>query len=159
MKGRIPITREGLENLKKELENLKKKERPKIIKEIEIARSYGDLSENAEYEAAKEKQGLIEARIRELEYKIANAYVVEPKKGEGEDKIIFGATVTLKNLDTDKMVTYTLVGPDESDVAKRRISINSPVGKSLLGKKRGEIVEVRTPGGEVEYEIVEVKYE
>ncbi len=159
MSERIPITREGLEKLKAELQRLKKVERPKIIKEIETARSYGDLSENAEYEAAKEKQGLIEARIRELEYKISHAYVVDTRDRKDSDRVAFGATVRLLDLDTEREVTYTIVGPDESDLSRGRISIQSPIAKGLMGKRKGDTVIVKVPRGEIEYEILDVRYE
>lgn len=157
MSEKIPMTREGYERLKQELEKLKKIERPKIIKEIEVARSYGDLSENAEYVAAKEKQGLIEAKIRELEYKLAHAEVVDKKISNG--KVVFGSRVVLKDLDSGKIVEYALVGPDESDISKGKISITSPLGRSLIGKSKGDVVEVTVPRGTIEYEIVDVKDE
>ena len=158
MSTKIPMTREGLEQLKKELEYLKKVERPKIIKEIEIARSYGDLSENAEYEAAKEKQGLIEARIRELEYKIAHAEVIDVGNVTDPEKVAFGATVKLKDLDTERVVTYTIVGAEEADVTKGKISVESPIARGLMGKRKGDVVTIRIPRGEVDYEILEVNY-
>lgn len=151
----IPMTREGYEALKRELERLKKEERPKIIAEIERARAFGDLSENAEYHAAKEKQAFIEAKIRELEDKLARAFVVEQPGQEG--KVVFGCRVRLKDLDTGNVMEYCLVGGDEADPAQGKISIHSPVARALVGKEEGDTVEVKVPAGTRRYLILEVK--
>ncbi|PIE75111.1 MAG: transcription elongation factor GreA [Deltaproteobacteria bacterium] len=152
---RIPITRQGFENLKKELENLKTIERPKNIEAIEIARAHGDLSENAEYDAAKERQGFIQGRINELEYKLSNAEVIDPEK-LSKDKVVFGSKILLENIDTGDEVEYQLVGPDESDIDQGKISVGSPLGKGILGKIPGDEVTFQAPGGKRIYEIVEI---
>jgi transcription elongation factor GreA len=152
---RIPITREGHETLKKELEYLKSVERPGIIKAIEEARAHGDLSENAEFTAAKERQGFIEGRIRELEFKIASADIIE-LNALPKDRAVFGSRVLLENMDTVENVEYQLVGPDESNIEKGRISISSPLGKAILGKKSGDEIILQTPGGRRCYELVEI---
>lgn len=153
---RTPITREGLEALKKELEQLKTVERPNNIKAIEEARAHGDLSENAEYHAAKEKQSFIAGRIGELEYKIASADVIVPGSS-GSDTAVFGSKIILENIDTEEEVSYQLVGPDESDASKGKISVTSPLGKAMLGKKSGDEVTVQTPGGKRCFEVVEIE--
>ncbi|MDY0361842.1 MAG: transcription elongation factor GreA [Desulforegulaceae bacterium] len=152
---RIPITKEGYQVLKKELENLKTVERPRNIEAIEIARAHGDLSENAEYDAAKERQSFIQGRINELEYKLANADVIDPSK-LAKDKAVFGAVILLENVDTGEEVKYQLVGPDESDIDKGKISVTSPLGKGILGKVPGDEVTFQAPGGKRVYEIVEI---
>ncbi|MCB9480688.1 MAG: transcription elongation factor GreA [Desulfobacteraceae bacterium] len=152
---RIPITKEGYQALKKELENLKTVERPKNIEAIEIARAHGDLSENAEYDAAKERQSFIQGRINELEYKLANADVIDPSKLP-KDKVVFGAIILLENVDTGEEVKYQLVGPDESDIDKGKISVTSPLGKGILGKVPGDEVTFQAPAGKRIYEIVEI---
>jgi len=152
---RIPITPEGFQALKLDLANLKKVERPQTIRAIEEARALGDLSENAEYHAAKERQGFIERRIRELEHKIAQADIIDPEHLP-RSKAVFGSTVVLENLDTGDEVRYQLVGPDESDIGRGKISIASPIGRAILGKKPGEAVSVQAPGGIRNYEIVEI---
>lgn len=155
MTRKIPMTREGYEKLKKELDHLIKVERPKNIRDIEEARAHGDLSENAEYHAAKERQGLLDAKKRELEYKLAHAQIIDVSKLSNE-KVVFGSTVTLADTDTGETRTYTLVGQDEADIKKGRISVQSPVGKALIGHKVGDVVVVKTPGKTVEYEIQEI---
>ena len=152
---RIPLTKEGYETLKKELETLKRIERPQNIKAIEEARAHGDLSENAEFHAAKDRQGFIEGRISELEFKVANADIIEIKKLP-KDRVVFGSRVLLENIDTGENVKYQLVGPDESDVDKGRISITSPLGKAMLGKRPGDELTVQVPGGKRVYELVEI---
>ena len=152
---RIPVTREGYEVLKKELEKLKRVERPQNIKAIEEARAHGDLSENAEFAAAKDRQGFIEGRIGELEYKLANADVIEPDKLYKE-KAVFGSRVLLENIETGQDVEYQLVGPDESDIERGRISISSPLGRAILGKKPGDELVLQVPGGRRVYELVEI---
>ena len=152
---RVPVTKEGYEALKKELETLKRIERPQNIKAIEEARAHGDLSENAEFHAAKDRQGFIEGRIIELEFKVANADIIEIKKLP-KDRVVFGTMVLLENIDSGEDVKYQLVGPDESDIDKGRISITSPLGKAMLGKKPGDELTVQVPGGKRVYELVEI---
>ena len=153
---KIPITPLGAENLKQELVRLRE-QRPHISKEIGVARELGDLSENAEYHAAKEKQGLVEAKIKDLEDKIARLEVIDPKSLSG-DRIRFGATVTLTNIDTDETVTYQIVGADESNIDAGTISISAPLARALIGKEVGEEVTVRLPGGTRTFEIDRVEY-
>ena len=152
---RVPVTKEGYEALKRELENLKRVERPENIKAIEEARAHGDLSENAEFAAAKDRQGFIEGRISELQYKLANADVIEPD-GLNKDKAVFGSKVLLENIDTGEDVEYQLVGTDESDIEKGRISVSSPLGQAILGKKPGDELTLQVPGGKRVYELVEI---
>ena len=152
---RVPVTKEGYEALKKELENLKRVERPQNIKAIEEARAHGDLSENAEFAAAKERQGFIEGRIGELGFKLGNADIIDPDKLP-KDRVVFACRVLLENLDTGEEVTYQLVGPDESDISQGRISISSPLGKALLGKEPGAELTLQVPGGKRVYELVEI---
>jgi len=152
---RVPITREGYEALKKELEKLKRVERPENIKAIEEARAHGDLSENAEFAAAKERQGFIEGRISELQYKLGNADIIDPDM-LNKDKAVFGCRVLLENIDTGEDVEYQLVGTDESDIEKGRISVSSPLGQAILGKKPGDELTFQVPGGKRVYELVEI---
>ncbi|HEX16255.1 MAG TPA: transcription elongation factor GreA [Deltaproteobacteria bacterium] len=152
----LPITKEGYQALRKELERLKKEERPRIIAEIEKARAFGDLSENAEYEAAKERQAFIEAKIKELEEKLARAVVVERAPEEG--KISFGCKVKLQDLDNDRVLEYRLVGGDEANPSDGKISIHSPVARALVGKEVGDEVEVMVPAGKRRYLILEVSW-
>lgn len=152
---RTPITREGLEALKEELRRLKSVERPRNIKAMEEARAHGDLSENAEFEAAKERQAFIEGRLGELEYKIASAEIIDPDYLP-KDRAVFGSRVLIENIDTGEELEYQLVGPDESDINKGRISVSSPLGKSLVGKKTGDEIRVITPGGPRAFELVEI---
>jgi transcription elongation factor GreA len=152
---RIPVTREGYEALNKELENLKRVERPKNIKAIEEARSHGDLSENAEFDAAKDRQGFIEGRIGELEFKLANADVINIDNLP-RDRAVFGTKVLLENIDTGEEVQYQLVGSDESDIVNGRISVSSPLGKAILGKRPGDELTLEVPGGKRIYELVEI---
>jgi transcription elongation factor GreA len=154
---KFPITNEGFEQIEIELKNLKSIERPSIIKSIAEAREHGDLSENAEYHAAKEKQSFIEGRIADLESKISRAEVINTKKLKG-NKIIFGATVTLGDIDSKKNIIYQIVGTEEADVENGKISISSPLAKALLGKKIDDTVEVYSPGGSREYEIEDIKF-
>ena len=155
---RRPITKEGYNALMKELKLLKEKERPKIIKEIGEARSHGDISENAEYEAAKDKQGILEARIKDLEYRLSMAEIIDPST-LSHDRIAFGATVRLLNVETDEEETYQLVGPDESDVAQKKISVYSPLGHALLGKQVDDSIMVKAPKGVIEYEVLEIFFD
>jgi transcription elongation factor GreA len=152
---RIPVTKEGYEALKKELENLKRVERPRNLLAIEEARAHGDLSENAEFAAAKDRQGFIEGRIGELGFKLANADIINPDKLP-KDRAAFGHKVLLENVETGEDVAYQLVGPDESDIEKGRISISSPLGKAILGKKPGDELTLEAPGGKRVYELVEI---
>ena len=152
---RTPVTPEGYEALKKELENLKRVERPQNIKAIEEARAHGDLSENAEFAAAKDRQGFIEGRIGELGFKLANADIINSDKLP-KDRAVFGHRVLLENIDTGEDVEYQLVGPDESDIEQGRISISSPLGRAILGKKPGDELTVVVPGGKREYELLEI---
>jgi transcription elongation factor GreA len=155
---KVPMTKKGYEQLRDELDRLKREERPKIIMEIAEARAHGDLSENAEYAAAKEKQGFIEGRIRDLETKLANAQVIETNNISNE-KVVFGTTVTLMDADTEEKRIYTLVGQDEANLKDGKISVQSPVGKALIGHRVGEVVKVVTPAKTVEYEILEIRSE
>ena len=152
---RVPITKSGYEQLKKELERLEREERPKIIKAIEEARAHGDLSENAEYHAAKERQGQVEARIQYLHGVLGRAEVIDPAT-QRSDRVVFGVKVRLENLDSGEEVVYQIVGPDESDIKNGRISVTSPLGRALIGKEEGDEVEVKTPSGPRYYEIVEI---
>ncbi len=155
---KIPITPSGHKKLREELEKLLKVERPQNIRAIAEARSHGDLSENAEYHAAKERQSFIEGRIQELQARIAGANIIDPSK-INQDKIAFGAKVKLSDTETAEEKVFSLVGPDEADVKAGKISITSPVGKSLIGKSVGDIVIVRAPAKTVEYEILEMNFE
>jgi len=155
---RRPITKEGYSLLMKELKFLKEKERPRIIKEISEARGHGDISENAEYEAAKDKQGILEARIKDLEYRLSMAEIIDPST-LSHDRIAFGAKVRLLKVETDEEETYQLVGPDESDVAQKKISVHSPLGHALLGKQVDDSVTVNAPKGTVEYEILAISFD
>ena len=152
---RVPLTIQGFERLKQELQRLKAVERPENIRAIETARAHGDLSENAEFVAAKDRQSFIEGRIGELEYKIGNADVIDPDTLSRE-QAIFGCSVVLENVETEDQVTYQLVGPDESDVQKGRISIMSPLGRAILGKPPGAEITVETPGGRRCFELVDI---
>lgn len=154
----IPMTSVGHKQLEEELKQLKFTERPKVIEAIALARSFGDLSENAEYDAAKEKQSFIEGRIAEIEDKLARAQIVDTTQIKS-DKIVFGATVELKDIDNDEVKTYRIVGVDEADIKRGLISIESPVARQLLGKKAGDEVTVRVPKGQVEYEVLSIRYE
>lgn len=156
--SRRPITRAGYESLMKELRRLKEQERPLIIREIEAARGHGDLSENAEYSAAKEKQGYIEAKISDLENRLSMAEIIDPATLP-RDKVVFGSNVRVVNLETDEEQTFQLVGPDESDVDEKKISVFSPLGNALLGKSADDVVEVNAPRGIIEYEILDITFE
>ena len=155
---KIPLTMRGAEMLKEELQHLKSVARPAIIEAIAEARSHGDLSENAEYEAAKEKQGFIEGRISELEHKLSIAHVINPREIHAEGKIVFGATVVLVDCDTDEEKTYQIVGDLEADIKQGLIAISSPVARALIGKLEGDAITIEAPGGTREYEVVSVKY-
>lgn len=159
MADTTPITAAGLRRLKDELKHLTSVERPKISHEIEVARAHGDLKENAEYHAAKEKQSHIEGRIMDINGQIARCEVVDTSKFKGTGTIVFGATVELTDLETDKKVTYRLVGEYESDFKKKWISISTPVGRGLVGKTVGDTAMIQSPGGAREYEILKVTFE
>jgi transcription elongation factor GreA len=154
----IPITKKGYAALQAELERLKKVERPKTIKEIEEARGHGDLSENAEYHAAKERQSHIQGRIRDVEHKLAEAQIIDTSKLSTE-KVVFGATVTVKDAQNGMEQRYTLVGQDEGDLKNGKISVQSPVGRALIGKRVGDTCEVQTPAKKVEYEVLNICFE
>lgn len=155
---RYPMTVEGEKSLREELTNLKSVERPRIIQAIAEARAHGDLKENAEYHAARDEQSFAEGRIQELEGKLSNAQVIDVTTMPQTGKVIFGSTVTLLNVETEENVVYQIVGEDESDLKCNKISCTSPIAKALIGKEQDDAVEVRTPGGLVEYEVVDVKY-
>ena len=151
----IPVTKEGFASLKKELEKLKTVDRPEIIKAIEVARAHGDLSENAEYHAAKERQSFIEGRIGELSYKIGNAKVIDPDS-VSKDVVRFASRVVVENLDSEEELEYMIVGEDEADIKKGKISVTSPLGAALIGKVPGDEAIIQAPGGKRVYEIVDI---
>ena len=155
---KIPMTTRGAELLRAELKQLKTEDRPRIIQAIAEAREHGDLKENAEYHAAREQQGFCEGRIQEIEAKLANAQIIDVTKVPNQGKVIFGATVTLYNVGDDKEVSYRIVGDDEADIKQNLISVNSPIARALIGKEVDDAVSVTTPGGVVEYEVVNVEY-
>ena len=155
----IPLTRRGAELLRTELHRLKTVERPAVISAIAEARAQGDLSENTDCDAAKERQGFIEGRIAELEAKLSNAQVIDPTTLHADGRIVFGATVDLEDQDSGEQVTYQIVGDDEADIKSNKISVNSPIARGLIGKEEGDVVGIQTPAGLVEYEIAEVRYE
>ena len=155
----IPITKRGAEKLKEELHRLKTKDRPEVINAIAEARAQGDLSENAEYDAAKDRQGFIEGRIKEVEGKLAAAQVIDPASLDAGGKVVFGATVDLEEEDSGEQVTYQIVGEDEADIKTGKISVNSPIARALIGKYAGDVAQVQAPGGLREYEVLDVRYE
>ena len=156
--NKIPLTIAGAEKLRTELHRLKTAERPSVISAIAEARSHGDLSENAEYDAAKERQGFIEGRIKEVESKLANAQIIDPKLLDADGRCVFGATVDLEDLKSGDKVTYQIVGEDEADLKQGMISVSSPIARALIGKYAGDIAEVQAPGGVREYELLDVRY-
>src|SRR6476620_7963961 len=156
--NKFPVTTKGAELLREELHRLKTVDRPNVITAIAEARAQGDLSENAEYDAAKEKQGFIEGRIAELESKLAAAQVIDPTTVEAEGRVVFGATVELEDLDSGKAVTYQIVGDDEADIDHGLVSISSPIARALIGKNEGDVASVQAPSGAREYEIIAVRY-
>ena len=158
MSGKFPITLRGAELLRKELHRLKTVDRPTVIAAIAEARSHGDLSENAEYDAAKERQGFIEGRLKEVETKRGNAQIIDPASLDADGRVVFGATVELEDMESGSVVTYQIVGDDEADIKAGMISLNSPVARALIGKFAGDVAEVHTPGGLREYEVLDVKY-
>jgi len=156
--NKVPLTVKGAELMRAELQQLKTVERPKVIASIQEARTHGDLSENAEYDAAKERQSFIEGRIVELEGKLANAQIIDPAHVDADGRCVFGATVDLEEVGSGETVTYQIVGDDEADIKSGKISISSPIARALIGKYSGDIAEVTAPGGIKEYEILDVKY-
>jgi len=156
--GKTPMTRESYESLMQELKHLKEVERPKIVKELAQAREHGDLSENAEYDAAKDKQILLEGRIKKLENKLASAQLIDTSKVKTGKKVVFGATVCLEDSESGDKVTYRIVGADEADVRQKKISINSPIARALIGGRVGDTVEVKIPSGEKEYTILDITF-
>ena len=158
MSTKFPMTALGAERLAAELEDLKKVQRPRIVNAIADARAHGDLKENAEYSAAREQQSFCEGRIQEIEGKLGNAQIIDVTKIPATGKVIFGTTVTILNLDTEQKVTYQIVGDDESEVKANKISVNSPIARALIGKEEGDVVIVRAPGGDVDYEIGKVEH-
>ncbi|WP_127025340.1 transcription elongation factor GreA [Rheinheimera mangrovi] len=156
--SQIPMTVEGAQRLRDELHELKTVRRPAIIQAIAEAREHGDLKENAEYHAAREQQGFCEGRIQDIEAKLSNAQIIDITKLPNNGKVIFGATVTILNLDTEEEVTYRIVGDDEADIKNFRISVNSPIARGLIGKEEEDVVTINTPAGMVEFEITQVQY-
>lgn len=155
---RVPMTVAGEKALREELSDLKSVQRPEVIAAIAEAREHGDLKENAEYHAAREQQGFIEGRIRELEYKLSQAQVIDVTEIPHSGKVIFGCTVDLINIETDEEVRYQIVGDDEADIKKGKISVNSPIARALVGKEEGDVAAVQTPSGMIEYEVAEVAH-
>ena len=153
-----PLTKHGAELLKEELHQLKTKERRNVIDAIAEARSHGDLSENAEYDAAKERQAFIEGRIADLEGKLGSAQIIDPSSLDAEGRIVFGSTVDLEDLETGEKVVYQIVGVDEADIKENKVSVTSPIARALIGKFAGDVVEVQAPSGPREYEVLEVRY-
>ncbi|MBY5921863.1 transcription elongation factor GreA [Ferrimonas balearica] len=156
--SQVPMTVRGAEMLREELDHLKHTRRPKITEAIAAARELGDLKENAEYHAAREEQGLTEARIRDIESKLSVAQIIDITKIPNNGRVIFGATVTLLNVETDQEVTYRIVGDDEANLKEGLISVNSPIARAMIGKELDDVLVVKAPSGDIEYEVVEVKY-
>ena len=156
--NKFPLTVRGAEQLKEELQRLKSVERPRVIEAIAEARSHGDLSENAEYDAAKERQGFVEGRIADLEGKLSNAQIIDPSTLDIDDRIVFGATVGLLDLETDESVCYQIVGDDEADIKQGKVSVNSPLARALIGKSGGDVAQVMAPSGVREYEVLDIRY-
>ena len=157
--AKTPITTRGIELMRAELQRLKSVERPAVSQAIADARSHGDLSENAEYEAARERQGFIEGRISDLEAKMGNAQIIDPRLHDADGRVVFGATVDLEDKSAGAQVTWQIVGEDEADIKSGKISISSPIARSLIGKYAGDVVDAHTPGGVRRYEILDVRYE
>ena len=156
--NKYPMTAQGARALEEELQHLTKVVRPKLSQDIGTARELGDLKENAEYHAAREQQGMVEARIRDIEGRLQNAVVIDVTSIAHTGKVIFGTTVEIANCETDESVTYQIVGEDEADIKQRKISVGSPIARALIGKSEGDVVVVQTPSGALEYEIVEVRH-
>jgi len=157
--NKTPLTKKGAQSLKDELDELKNVKRPRVSEAIADARAHGDLKENAEYHAAREEQGLMEARIRDIESKLGNAQIIDVSTMNANGKVIFGCTVELENIETEEIITYTIVGEDEADIKNNLISYASPFAKALIGKEEGDVAEVKAPGGITEFEIIDVRYE
>ncbi|MEC4747902.1 transcription elongation factor GreA [Methylomicrobium sp. Wu6] len=158
MTTKVPLTVKGAEKLRAELEELKTVTRPRIIQAIATARAHGDLKENAEYHAAREQQSFSEGRIMEIEAKLSNAQIIDVTKLDPNGKVVFGATVEIEDVDSGRTVVYQIVGEDEANIKEGRISIGSPIARALIGKETGDVVTVKTPSGNVEYEIISVEY-
>lgn len=156
--SKVPLTSIGAEKLRQELHNLKTVQRPSVIAAISEARAQGDLSENAEYDAAKERQAFVEGRIQELEGKLGSAQIIDPRSLNADGRCVFASTVILEDVNNGDVVTYQIVGEDEADIRERKVSISSPIARALIGKYQGDIAEVQAPGGVREYEVVEVQY-
>jgi len=157
--NKTPLTIAGAEKLRVELQHLKSVERPNVIAAIAEARSHGDLSENAEYDAAKERQAFVEGRIKEVELKLSNAQIIDPALLDADGRCVFAATVDLEDQDSGDQVTYQIVGEDEADIKTGKISVNSPIARALIGKYAGDVAQVQAPGGIREYEVLDVRYE
>ena len=157
--SKVPLTVAGAEKLRAELHRLKTVERPSVIAAIAEARSHGDLSENAEYDAAKERQAFVEGRIQEVEGKLSHAQIIDPKLLDADGRVVFGATVELEDADSGDKVVYQIVGDDEADIKTRKISFGSPVARAIIGKYAGDVAQVQAPGGMREYEVLDVRYE
>jgi transcription elongation factor GreA len=156
--NKVPLTVKGAEKLRSELEELKSVVRPRIINSIATAREHGDLKENAEYHAAKEQQSFAEGRINEIESKLSNAQIIDVTKVDANGKVVFGATVEIEDVDSEKRVTYQIVGEDEANIKEGRISIGSPIARALIGKQVEDVVNVKAPGGNIDYEIISIEY-
>ena len=157
--SKVPLTVTGAEKLREELHRLKTVDRPSVVAAIAEARSHGDLSENAEYDAAKERQAFVEGRIKEIDGKLSNAQIIDPKLLDADGRCVFGSTVDLEDQDTGVQVCYQIVGEDEADIKENKISVNSPIARALIGKFSGDIAQVQAPGGLREYEVLDVRYE
>ena len=156
--NKVPLTVVGANKLRAELEELKSVVRPRIIADIATAREHGDLKENAEYHAAREQQSFTEGRIKDIDGKLSNAEIIDVTKIDANGRIIFGTTVEIENLETEAIFTYQIVGEDEADIKEHRISVGSPIARALIGKEKEDVVTVKTPGGDVDYEILSIKY-
>ena len=156
--SKVPMTVMGAQRLKAELHRLKTRERPDVIRALAEARSHGDLSENADYDAAKERQGFVEGRIAEIEHKLAGAQVIDPADLDADGRVVFGATVDLRDAESGALVTYQIVGDDEADLKHGKISVSSPIARALIGRHEGDVAEVQAPGGAREYEVLAVRY-
>jgi transcription elongation factor GreA len=156
--SKVPMTVMGAQRLKAELHRLKTTERPDVIRALAEARSHGDLSENADYDAAKERQGFVEGRIAEIEHKLAGAQVIDPADLDADGRVVFGATVDLRDAENGAEVTYQIVGDDEADLKHGKISVSSPIARALIGRSEGDVAEVQAPGGAREYEVLAVRY-
>jgi transcription elongation factor GreA len=156
--SKVPMTVMGAQRLKAELHRLKTRERPDVIRALADARSHGDLSENADYDAAKERQGFVEGRIAEIEHKLAGAQVIDPADLDADGRVVFGATVDLRDAESGIEVTYQIVGDDEADLKHGKISVSSPIARALIGRNEGDVAEVQAPGGAREYEVLAVRY-